>query len=50
MVYLLFYWTLIPALVAFIEPFLISGQIERHNTLKAQEIISKIKLIRQRDR
>ena len=45
-VYTLFFWTLIPALVAFIELFLIGKRIDRYNSEKAQEITSRIKLMR----
>ena len=44
--YLLFFWTLIPALIAFIELFLIFGRVDRYNQRKSQELISKIKLMR----
>ena len=45
-VYLLFFWTLIPALIAFIELFLIFGRVDRFNERKSQEIIAKLKLLR----
>ena len=44
--YLLFFWTFIPALIAFIELFLIFGRVDRYNERKSQEIISKLKLMR----
>lgn len=37
-VYLLFCWTYIPALIAFIEAFTISGTVGEYNQKKAQEI------------
>lgn len=36
--YLLFCWTYIPALIAFIEAFTISGTVGEYNQKKAQEI------------
>lgn len=49
-VYTLFFWTAIPALVAFIELFLIGRRIDRYNSEKAQAIVSKIKLMRNNSR
>lgn len=37
-VYLVFFWTGIPALIGFIEAFLISGQVVRQNARKAAEL------------
>ena len=44
--YLLFFWTLIPALVALVELFLIFGRVDRYNEKKTQELIAKLKLMR----
>ena len=43
--YLLFCWTLIPAIVALIELFLIMGRIDKHNEDKAQEVAVKVKAL-----
>ena len=45
--YTLFFWTLIPAFIAFIELFLISGRIDRYNAERQMEIVTQIKLMRQ---
>lgn len=42
-VYLLFCWTYIPAIIAFIEAFAISGVVANYNTKKAQEILMMIR-------
>jgi len=39
-------WTFIPALVALIETFLMPGRVQRYNTEKAEEILTKIKALR----
>ncbi|MBI3541796.1 MAG: TM2 domain-containing protein [Deltaproteobacteria bacterium] len=44
--YLLFCWTFIPALAAFIELFLMSGRVKEYNEQKAQEIVVKIRAMR----
>jgi len=44
--YLLFCWTFIPAIVALIEIFLMSGRINKYNREKALEILTKIKALR----
>ncbi|MFH2103571.1 MAG: TM2 domain-containing protein [Chloroflexota bacterium] len=36
--YLIFCWTYIPAIIAFIEAFVIAGQVGRYNQQKATEI------------
>ncbi len=41
--YLVFCWTYIPAIVAFIEAFAISGVVANYNTKKAQEILMMIR-------
>jgi len=42
-VYLLFCWTYIPAIIAFIEAFAISGVVANYNTKKAQEILMMLR-------
>lgn len=39
-VYLIFFWTFIPALIAFVELFFVMRQTRRHNVQLAQEILS----------
>jgi len=43
--YLLFCWTFIPAIVAFIELFLIMGRIDKYNEDNAQEVKIKVKAL-----
>lgn len=43
--YTLFCWTFIPAVAAFVELFMISGRVERHNMQQAQEIATRVKLL-----
>lgn len=43
--YLLFCWTLIPSLAAFIELFLISGQVRDYNEKKAVETAMMVKAV-----
>ncbi len=45
-VYTVFFWTLIPALIGFVELFLMSGRIRKYNQEKAQEIATSIKVLR----
>jgi TM2 domain-containing membrane protein YozV len=45
LLYLFCFWTLIPSLVAFVELFLISGRIKKHNEQCAQEVAAKIKIL-----
>ena len=40
--YLLFSWTFIPSLVAFVEAFFISGQVGKYNEKKAIEIAAML--------
>ena len=47
--YLLFFWTFIPAMVAFVELFLLSGRVENYNKTKAMEIALGIKALRTTD-
>jgi TM2 domain-containing membrane protein YozV len=41
-VYLLFSWTTIPAVVAFFEAFVISGQVGKYNQQKAMELAAML--------
>jgi TM2 domain-containing membrane protein YozV len=43
--YLLFFWTLIPSLVALIECFLMSGQVESYNDRAAAEVAVRVRTI-----
>jgi TM2 domain-containing membrane protein YozV len=43
--YLLFFWTLIPSFVALIECFLLSERVRRHNDRLAAEVASKVQLL-----
>jgi TM2 domain-containing membrane protein YozV len=43
--YLLFFWTLIPSFVALIECFLLSGRVRRHNDHLAAEVARKVQLL-----
>jgi TM2 domain-containing membrane protein YozV len=44
--YLLFFWTLIPGLCAFVEMFLMPGRVRRHNEARAAEIVMKLRASR----
>jgi len=44
-IYLLFCWTLIPAIIAFIELFFIMKRTDQYNQEKAYEIAAKVKMI-----
>ena len=44
--YTLFCWTFIPSLIAFVEIFLMSGRVKRHNTEKTREIVTAIRALR----
>jgi TM2 domain-containing membrane protein YozV len=44
-VYLVFCWTLVPAMIAFVELFLIFGRVDRHNQALAFELAQKVKLL-----
>ena len=44
--YTLFCWTLVPGLIAFVEIFLMSGRVRRHNTEKTREIVTAIRALR----
>lgn len=43
--YLVFCWTFVPAIVAFIELFLLSDRVARYNDTKAIEIADKVRLL-----
>ncbi len=43
--YLLFCWTLIPTIVAWIECFFLTGRVERYNAQVADEIAVKVRLL-----
>ena len=45
-VYLLFFWTLIPAIVALVETFLMPGRVRKHNAESARQIALEIKALR----
>ena len=44
--YACFCWMLIPAFVALIECFLMSGRVRKHNAAVAEEIVMKLKALR----
>lgn len=44
--YALFFWTFVPAFIAFIELFLILGRVDRFNEATAREIVSDVKSLR----
>ncbi len=43
--YLVFFWTLIPAFVALVECFLMSGRVERYNNNLAAEIAARVNML-----
>jgi len=43
--YVLFAWTFVPLLVAFVECFLIRGRTDRYNEQTAQQILDKMDII-----
>ena len=43
--YLLFCWTFIPLIVAFVELFLIMGRVDRHNERQAEEVALKVRAL-----
>lgn len=45
--YTIFFWTLIPAIVAFVELFLIMKRVDRYNEQVSQEIAVKVRLLSQ---
>ena len=46
-VYVLFVWTLVPALLALVECFLMPGRVREHNAAVSQEIVAKLKALRE---
>ena len=44
--YLVFFWTLIPAAVALVECFLLGKRVRIHNSDHAQQIVTKLKALR----
>lgn len=42
--YLLFFWTLIPFFIAFFELFFIMRRVDNYNLQKAQEVATKVKM------
>jgi len=45
LLYLLFFWTLIPSFVALIECFLLSERVRRYNDQLAAEVANKVQLL-----
>jgi TM2 domain-containing membrane protein YozV len=45
--YLLFCWTLIPTIVAFVELFLITQRVRRYNEQRAREVWHRVKMFPQ---
>ena len=43
--YLLFCWTLIPSIVAFVECFLMADRVRRYNYRTAESIVNSIKML-----
>lgn len=43
--YLLFFWTLVPAIVAFIELFLIMSRVDRYNQNLATALAAKVRML-----
>ena len=43
-IYALFFWTFIPAIIALIECFLMSGTVKKYNEEKAIDISQKVKI------
>ena len=43
--YLCFFWTFIPACIAFIELFLITKRVDRHNEDRARELAAQVMLL-----
>lgn len=47
-IYALFCWTIIPAIVAFVEGFMMRGRVEAYNDEEAREIAERLLLARPR--
>jgi TM2 domain-containing membrane protein YozV len=45
LLYLLFCWTFIPAIMAFIELFLVSGRVRKYNEQQAMEVALRVKAL-----
>jgi TM2 domain-containing membrane protein YozV len=45
LLYLCFFWTFIPALVAFVELFLMSSRVKAYNEQRANEIAARILML-----
>jgi len=45
-IYLVFVWTFVPAIIAFVELFLIRGRVDRYNEAQATELAARIRLLR----
>ena len=43
--YLVFVWTFVPSIVAFVELFLLSKRVARYNHARAVEIAEKVRLL-----
>jgi len=43
--YTVFCWTFIPAIIAFIELFLIMGRVDRYNEQLSQEVATKVRML-----
>jgi TM2 domain-containing membrane protein YozV len=43
--YLLFFWTFVPAIVAFVELFVIMGRVDRHNENLATATAAKVRML-----
>ena len=43
---LLFFWTFIPAIVALIELFFLSGRVNKYNEAQVEKLILRIKAMR----
>ena len=43
--YTVFCWTFIPAIVAFIELFLIMGRVDKYNEQLSQEVATKVRML-----
>lgn len=44
--YLVFCWTFVPAIIAFVELFLIGGRVDRYNRRRAAELAAEVRLFR----
>ena len=44
-IYALFFWTFIPAIIAFVEMFLMPGRVRAYNSQKAMEVAAQVKTL-----